>query len=166
MKPSKETHRNELYFAYGSNMDRAQLEDRVGEVGFVAIGQLHDHKLVFNRKGSYRAGAVASVIATPGEVVFGVVWALAPEQLQKLSIIEDPRAYKRDLKIVSTEDRENLTCNVFVSIPEGDTEPDADYVALLVEAAKKAGLPRQYVSMIESYKPVQPAPNPSRSPVR
>lgn len=155
MKGSQDQNvQEELYFAYGSNMDRVQLERRVGEVDYVGIGQLDDHKLVFNRKGSYRPGGVASVMPALGQRVFGVIWRLTPEALRKLDIIEDPKAYVRDRKEVVTAQGTSIMCYVYLSIPEGETEPDVEYLAILIAAAEKAGLPQDYVRILKSHRAV------------
>jgi len=39
-----------LYFAYGSNMDWAQMRSRCRTARFVCVEKLKDHRLAFTRK--------------------------------------------------------------------------------------------------------------------
>jgi len=58
-----------LYFAYGSNLDFAQMRDRCPSALFVAIAKLPDHRLAFTRKSIKRACGVAD--AVPEETASG-----------------------------------------------------------------------------------------------
>jgi hypothetical protein len=50
-----------LCFAYGSNMDLAQMRERCPSTRFAFIAKLPDHRLVFPRKSKCRCCGVASV---------------------------------------------------------------------------------------------------------
>jgi len=58
-----------LYFAYGSNMDWAQMQQRCPDAGFRAIGLLDDHRLCFPRRSKLRECGVASIHPVAGERV-------------------------------------------------------------------------------------------------
>ncbi|HEY6798412.1 MAG TPA: gamma-glutamylcyclotransferase family protein, partial [Kineosporiaceae bacterium] len=57
--------RGEHYFAYGSNMDQAQMTQRCPSARLLGPATLPDHRLVFNRSGTYRPGRVANLQASP-----------------------------------------------------------------------------------------------------
>jgi hypothetical protein len=143
---------SELYFSFGSNMDRNQIKQRTPSAELVGIGYVPDHDLVFNRKGSYRPGGVASIVPSQGVKAYGVVWAISPSDLEKMDAIEDPQAYERVCKTVITEDGDELVCNVYVSFPQGDIAPDQPYLELIISAAEVAGLPEGWISRLKRYR--------------
>lgn len=145
---------SKLYFSFGSNMDRTQMKERTPSAEFVGIGYVPDHDLVFNRKGSYRPGGVASIVPSRGVNAYGVVWAISPRDLERMDAIEDPQAYKRVEKLVVTEGDEKLLCNVYVAFPEGDIAPDQPYLELMIQAAEAAGLPDGWIRRMKQYRAV------------
>jgi hypothetical protein len=142
----------ELYFSFGSNMDRDQMKKRTPSAEFVAIGHVPDHDLVFNRRGSYRPGGVASIVPCQGVDTYGVVWAVSPNELKKMDQIEDPKAYERVRKVVVTSNGDKLACNVYVAFPEGEIAPDQEYLELVIHAAEAAGLPESWIARIKRYR--------------
>jgi hypothetical protein len=142
---------SELYFSFGSNMDRAQMKERTPSAEYVGIGYVPDHDLVFNRKGTYRPGGVSSIVPKEGVNAYGVIWAISPEELEKMDRIEDPEAYERVLRTVIMEDGEEVKCNVYISFPQGDIPPDQPYLELVIKAAGSAGLPAHWVKRLKRY---------------
>lgn len=148
-----EEQNSHLYFAYGSNMDTNQMKQRCPSAKKVGIGRLEDFDIVFNRKGSYRPGGVASVESANGREVYGIIWQIDSNDLSKLDEIEDPVAYDRKVfKIEDINDSEKkYECYVYIAKPEGEFEPDKDYFKLLSKAAKTANLPEEYLKRLELY---------------
>lgn len=142
-----------LYFSFGSNMSADQMRRRIGEVAFVGKAVIRDHALVFNRKGTYRAGGVASIAPAPGERVFGVLWRVPIAALRKLDEIEDVTAYRRVTMAVSGLDGVQRFAQVYVAIPQGAFEPDAEYLEVLIEGARAAELPAEWIATLESHRP-------------
>jgi gamma-glutamylcyclotransferase (GGCT)/AIG2-like uncharacterized protein YtfP len=60
-----------LYFAYGSNMDRATMAVRCPASRALGIGRLPRHRFVIMQEG------YASVVRDPRRSVWGMVWDLA-----------------------------------------------------------------------------------------
>lgn len=143
---------SELYFSFGSNMDRDQMKKRTPNAEYVGIGYIPNHDLVFNRKGSYRPGGVSSVVPTQGINAYGVIWAISHDELDEMDRIEDPDAYRRIEKKVITENDEELVCQVYVSIPQGKIKADQPYLELIISAAKSANLPDYWITRLEQYR--------------
>ncbi|MGE3175578.1 MAG: gamma-glutamylcyclotransferase family protein [Planctomycetota bacterium] len=140
----------DLYFAYGSNMDPAQMLGRCPGSRLVGIGCLRDHRLVFNRKGSYRPGAVASVVPAAASTVYGVLWHMAPGEIAVMDRIEDPSAYRRTTASVQGPDDHAVAALMYVAIPEENPPPpDPDYARILLRAGRIAGLPEAYLREVE-----------------
>jgi len=140
------TEPTRLYFAYGSNMDEDQMHERCPSAEKVGVAVLRDHRLVFNRRGSYRDGGVASVVPESGQRVYGVVWRIGAAEFERLDETEDATAYRRRIVATYGLDGSVWRTQLYQAIPEGEFPPDDAYVELLITAAEKAGLPPEYVA--------------------
>lgn len=138
----------EYYFAFGSNMFSEQMKERCPSAEKVGVGVLLDHRLVFNRRGTYRSGGVASVEGAHGERVYGVIYTLDPMDLRELDKREDPAAYRRIRELVRTLDGQEALCHLYKALPQGNFRPDADYLDQLLTAAQENGLPMEYVEQL------------------
>ena len=141
----------QLYFAYGSNMDEEQMKKRCKSADLVGIGVINDHKLVFNRKGTYRPGGVASVEPKDGERVYGIIWKIDLDDLFGLDETEDPNAYKRITMTCHDMRGEKYDCQVYQAFPQGVFEPDQNYLQQVIDAAGSANLPEDYISFLRSF---------------
>jgi hypothetical protein len=142
----------ELYFSYGSNMDRDQMTKRTPLAEYVGVGHIPNHDLVFNRKGSYRPGGVASIVPEAGVNAYGVIWAISNEELVEMDRIEDPTAYERVQKNVTREDGKEFLCHVYVAFPQGNIPADQPYLELILAAAEKADLPPNWIVRLKGYR--------------
>jgi cation transport regulator ChaC len=78
------------YFAYGSNLSVDQMRERVGEWHLSRRALVRNYRLVFNVYSKKWQGNTANLQATGKfeDVVYGVVYQLAQEQLAKLQASE------------------------------------------------------------------------------
>jgi cation transport regulator ChaC len=139
----------EYYFAYGSNMCQSQMVSRCPSAIRIATGVLLDSRLVFNRRGSYRPGGVASIQPACDERVYGVVWKISTDEFQRLDETEDKDAYRREEMTVHSLNGETYRCQVYRAIPKGTVSPDPEYLEELVQCAKESALPSHYISSLE-----------------
>jgi gamma-glutamylcyclotransferase (GGCT)/AIG2-like uncharacterized protein YtfP len=86
-----------LYFAYGSNMDGKQMHDRCPESEFYGIGFLPGYKLGFTRYSENRKSAVADILVSPSDSVWGVIYSVSENGLKTLDKWEgvNSGAYRR-----------------------------------------------------------------------
>lgn len=113
------------------------------------------YRLVFNRKGSYRDGGVASISPTGNSTdrVYGIVWELTAKDIQILDEIEDPEAYNRIPISVVGLNGIDLTCHTYVAIPQAEhITADREYLNILLAAAHKESLPPEYIETMARYK--------------
>jgi gamma-glutamylcyclotransferase (GGCT)/AIG2-like uncharacterized protein YtfP len=73
-----------LYFAYGSNVDWAQMNQRCPLAKFVCRAKLPAHRLAFTLKSATRDCGVADVLPDQTKDVWGVVYELPDNQLKNL----------------------------------------------------------------------------------
>lgn len=143
----------ELYFAYGSNMLARQMLQRCPSARPSGIGELTGFRLTFNRKGSYREGAVASVEVgrRDQDRVLGAVWRISRGDLERLDAIEDPDAYVRLSVPIRLDDHRVVYSWMYVSFPDGrGVEPDDDYLRVMIEGARELGLPLDYLETLRA----------------
>ncbi|WP_336086076.1 gamma-glutamylcyclotransferase family protein [Nocardia sp. SSK8] len=143
-----------LYFAYGSNMSAAQMQRRCPSASLRGTGTLERFRLAFNRTGSYRPGAVASVEPSPepSSQVIGLVWEISDSDLREMDAIEDPEAYLRIAVPVHTEQHGTEYCWAYISYPDNrGSAPDQEYVQILIDGAVEAQLPGDYISELRAW---------------
>src|SRR5271170_368989 len=108
-----------LYFAYGSNMHRPQMQERCPSARFADVAVLPDHKLAFTRKSAKRGCGVADVVFAPGRKVWGVLYKIADLDLENLDASEGYRpgraknSYRRRACRVLTEGDEQRPQTAF-----------------------------------------------------
>src|SRR5215471_1838387 len=73
-----------LYFAYGSNLDWAQMKQRCPLAKFVCRAKLPAHRLAFTLKSARRNCGVADVLPDKAKDVWGVVYELPANELKDL----------------------------------------------------------------------------------
>ncbi len=149
-----------LYFAYGSNLDPAQMRQRCPSARFFAIARLDDHRLAFSRKSITRGCGVADVIPSVGDVVWGVVFQIAQGDLTELDRNEgfltgrDGNAYERVGKVVSSagDNGQRLEVQTYIANPQSDPPPPSnEYLNLIRGAASFWRLPLDYINSLQSH---------------
>jgi hypothetical protein len=125
-----------LYFAYGSNLDEAQMRRRCPSARRVARASLPDHALGFAGYSGRWDGAVAHVRAAVGGTVEGLLYALDDEALRALDGYEGyPLKYDRVLREVCDEAGAVLHAHVYV-LADGAVEgpPSDSYLEVIARA--------------------------------
>jgi hypothetical protein len=88
---------NNFYFAYGSNMNEEQMQKRCPNAKPIGKAILKDHKIAFTRESNKWKCAVADILVSPGDNVWGVLYSITEEDLSNLDKHEGVavNAYKR-----------------------------------------------------------------------
>ena len=149
--------KSELIFAYGSNMDPAQMRERCPESDlWWFVAEARDWKLYFPRKSHRRRGGVGSITKQVGSSVWGVVFAVSERDLARLDRYEgvSSHAYRRDLVDLLDEGGRHITAWTYFAIPDGEEEyrPHRDYIAIYVRGAVYCGLPDAYLKSLNDLK--------------
>ena len=143
----------QLYFAFGSNMLEERMRNRcpsaltIKEIGLVA-----NYRLVFNRKGDYENGGVASIVSESGVSVYGAIYAISKDEMESLDKIESPNgdAYFRKEIEVETIYNQTLSCFTYVAYPQGQNFfPTKKYLNWIIEGAENIGLPESYINSLK-----------------
>ncbi|GJD49833.1 hypothetical protein OPKNFCMD_2568 [Methylobacterium crusticola] len=132
-----------LYFAYGSNMDRAAMARRCPSSALLGLGRLHRHRPVILREG------YASVLRDPAATVWGVVWDLALADVPALDRYEGVAGglYVKAQQPVAMAGGVRRAL-IYLGRGSGGV-PRPGYLEGVVAAARANGLPEAYVRGLE-----------------
>jgi len=142
-----------LYFAYGSNMDLAQMSNRCERAATVSTAKLPSYRFIINSRG------VATVVQDPSSVVQGLLWRISREDERSLDHHEGVThgLYKKTFMRVALPSGKEIKALVYVATDSTPGEPRPGYMEKIVSAAEECGLPEAY---IERLRPWARKPNP------
>lgn len=148
-----------LYFAYGSNMDVAQMEARCPGAEVVGMGVLADHMLCFPRHSVMRDCGVASIMPRLGRETLGVVYGLSADNIARLDAYEDfvaeraaeLNSYTR-VEIEVLVDGRPYVAQTYIAVPQdGAFRPNAAYLRHLLDGASMHGFPADYLAHLQRW---------------
>lgn len=135
------------YFAYGSNMSRARLEERVGEVVHQGRALLSGYVHRFDHQGS-DGTAKGNIAQAASDVVHGVLYALRDDQVQLLEPYEGGYdVITVELELVLVQRRVRAYTYTSRVIAPG-LAPLADYLEHYFSGMLENGIPEAYVERI------------------
>jgi gamma-glutamylcyclotransferase len=140
---------NTYYFAYGSNMSERRMRERVGDFLDPRPAELHDYKLVFNKKSDAGNNTYANVKKYPESTTYGVLYQITERELNILDRYEGyPNHYNRVLKDVFLKDGSQVKAWVYIAREEKlyGAFPTSQYLDYLLEG--KDFLPEYYVNSL------------------
>src|SRR5436309_15390853 len=109
-------------FAYGSNMDCAQMRERCPSARFLNVAKLPNHELAFTRRSTNRGCGVADAIPRDGKELWGVVYEIDEAELPELDRWEgvNSGAYvRRDAQSVYFRDEdEPIRTSIYFANPQ------------------------------------------------
>ncbi len=153
------------YFAYGSNLDMAQMRDRCRDYAAKPAPAIQAKatgwRLHFPRFAKSRKGGVASIEpADAGQVVWGVVYELTPKDWERLSKHEGIQpgrdlslnAYRWEQLTVTAVGSENsareMRVGTFIANAVQERLPAPDYLEVIIGGARQHRLPDDYISRL------------------
>ena len=145
--------KSEFVFAYGSNMDPAQMRERCPESDLSwFVAEARGWKLCFPRESKKRKGGVGSIAQEKDSSTWGVVFAVSERDLARLDVYEGVsiKAYTRELiDVVDSMGRQSKAWTYIAnSSGQGDFVPHKDYITLYIKGAVYFGLPEEYVESL------------------
>lgn len=138
--------RNRYYFAYGSNMDQAQMSQRCPTAVLVGPARLLGYRFIINTRG------VATIATEASSEVYGILWSIieADERsLDKYEGVEWGTYTKRTVRI-ETATEKSARALTYIASDSTPGSPRDGYVEKLVAAAEQHGLPDKYVEELRS----------------
>ena len=138
------------YFAYGSNMDWAQMQRRCPSSKFVCVARLPDHKFAIARHSRLRQCGTANIFAETGSEVWGIVYDVVDQDLVTLDSFED--GYRREKLLVHSSVDTKNPFEVIVYIAEKEDRvplPNSEYKKLIIQGARHWQISEAYCLMLE-----------------
>jgi hypothetical protein len=135
-----------LYFAYGTNMDRAVMRLRCPGAQALGVAALAGWRLMVTVDG------YVSIAPRLGACVHGVLWRLSPRDLAALNSYEAVGAglYRLRLLPVFAESRQRAA-RVYVGRSVTPGRPRPGHLPLVIAAARDWGLPQRYVAQMRRW---------------
>jgi gamma-glutamylcyclotransferase (GGCT)/AIG2-like uncharacterized protein YtfP len=125
--PTMDDEGRVLYFAYGSNLDQDQMEDRCPGAELVYAASMDGYRIAFTGHSMGRRGAVATIVKHKGGKVDGLVYSLTADDVRALDRCEGaPHVYRR-LEIEMDDDDGTHPCIVYVHHETKERPPGRDY---------------------------------------
>lgn len=137
------------YFAYASNMNRAQFRTRAPLVLEEINAELKNYELVFNKK--VRGGtASANIQQSSGKSVLGVLYRIPEISFKSLDRYEGAPVHYRRIEVkVNAADGREISAQVFIATKvEKGLKPAGHYVQTILTGAEEHGFPGDYLDSI------------------
>jgi cation transport regulator ChaC len=139
------------YFAYGSNMSRAQMRSRAGEVLEERPARLENYELLFNKKA--RGGSsTANIRPAPGKTVEGVLYKIQESAFRSLDRFEGvPAHYRRIEANVTDREGKKYAAQAYIATKvEKGLHPASHYLQVILEGAGEHDLSAEYIEGIKA----------------
>lgn len=145
-----------LFFAYGSNMNPAQISSRCYKPEVFTIARLPDHALSFFGYSRRWDGGEATVVVRAGEDVWGVVYTLSFSDTERLDSWQEARLdgtgsyFLFPTEVVDAEGIRHsvLLYKRFYSDPP--QKPSREYLDTIIAGAEARGLPAAYLEKLKA----------------
>jgi gamma-glutamylcyclotransferase len=147
-----------LYFAYGSNMDWAQMKERCRSARFVGAAVLQSYRLAFTRKSLKRGCGVADAVPDDGWEIWGVVYEIDDLDIGRLDASEGYRPgrmrnsyFRNECRVLLDGDgTQPLTVFTYFGDPQPSPPlPNTEYMNHILTGAKHWHLPVKYMNELE-----------------
>ncbi len=136
----------ELYFAYGSNMNQEQMKVRCPNSIIRGVASLNGYEFYINSRG------VAGILENPNKIVYGVVWEISPEDLDRLDRYEGVKFQTYFRKEVLVDYEGSLySCLVYIANDQTKKVSKSQYLERIIETAKTLLFPDEYIEGLIHY---------------
>ena len=145
----------ELYFAYGSNLLKKQIERRCPSSITLCKASRENSRLCFPVRSIKRENmGVASIKFEKGSIVEGVIYQLTLEDLENLDKHEgNGRRYRRKKIFVRSNNNSKKLAWSYIALTDNsnDYRPSENYLGLIIKGAKEHNLSKEYIKNLIRY---------------
>ena len=135
------------YFAYGSNMNEAQMTLRCPDSNIVGIARLENHRFLINDRG------VASIVESVRSVVYGLLWDISETDEKQIDRYEGVRKglYHKSILSVGVQESQTVDALVYIASSNGHGKPRPGYMENIFRVATKLGFPTQVLGELKTW---------------
>jgi gamma-glutamylcyclotransferase len=150
-----------LYFAYGSNMCKGRLRQRVPSANPVRIAKLLNHSFRLHKRSEKDGSGKADAYFTgnPSDLIWGVLFEVDAAEKRVLDRVEGlGRGYKVAEVTVLDSDQKGHRAFLYVaeqSHIDPNLKPYSWYKRFVVEGARQHELPADYVVQLVSMETIE-----------
>lgn len=150
------------YFAYGSNMDKKDLEEwckkkekQVIVLEKISTGTLKNYSLQFNHYSITRQHGVANIMKSSGDNVYGLIFQIDETQHALIKEKEGfPLAYK-EITVTISSNNEDYECITYKLVEEKEKKthqkPSKSYLELILNNARENDFPNEYIDYVNGF---------------
>ena len=151
-----------MYFAYGSNLDWAQIRKRCPSTQPVSVAAARGYRLAFSRFSTNRQCGAADIVPSPGNEVWGMLYEIDETEIGVLDECEgflpgrprEENAYERvEIEVWKAGmpvTSERVWTYIVVRKLDPCPRPSAEYKRLMVGGARRWGFPAGYLEQLEA----------------
>lgn len=140
------------YFAYGSNLAARIMERWCPGADYLGPARLDGFRLAFLRDSPRWEAGAADVVPSPGDVVWGALYAVGAAEIEALDAKEfvAVSGYRR-LEVVVHHAGSMVDAATYEVVDKADEEltPTAEYLALMLQGATERALPAEWLRHLE-----------------
>ena len=138
---------NRTYFAYGSNMDEAQMAERCPGARLLGPARFPGHRFGINSRG------VATVFRDATAGVHGLLWAISEEDERALDGFEGVAAgrYRKERAAFERPGAEPVDALIYIAPDRVPGPPRAGYLEKILRAAERNEFPAEYVEDLRGW---------------
>jgi hypothetical protein len=135
-----------LYFAYGSNMQRAAMQRRCPGAHAIGPAALEGYRFFVGIDGW------GSVKPSPGATVHGVLWRLTPRDIAALHAYELLHKGLYDVRCLAVRSgTRRVSAMIYLLRRRAAGRPKPGYVEMIAAAARGWQLPEPYIRSVERW---------------
>jgi len=134
------------YFAYGSNLNHKQMNCRCPDNKFSKRAYLDNYKFVYDGHSKNWEGAVANILKSADNIVWGGLYEISKSDLENLDRYEGfPNSYNKDESKVKDDQGNIYKAITYLRIGEKIGIPSDKYKKIIIDGTKDCILPDNYV---------------------
>lgn len=140
------------YFAYGSNMSTKRLRARTPSATIVGVATLPEHRLAFHKVSKKDGSGKCDIVKADSEAVLGVLFEIDESEKHDLDDFEGlNKGYNQKIVVVELQSGATERARTYYATNiDPKIKPFTWYKRHVIEGAKEANLPKQYLKNLES----------------
>ncbi|VBB09568.1 Hypothetical protein LUCI_4863 [Lucifera butyrica] len=144
------------YFAYGVNMNIEVLRQKEVNPRCIGVVRLAGYRVGFYGYSAIWDGAVETVIKDARADVWGVLYALRFSECEQLDECEDTRIdgagnyFHYPVEVIDIDNKIQDAIIYKKSILGEPALPSQEYLNIIIQGAKKQGVPKEYLAILEN----------------